>query len=49
MAPYPLYPILTQEGYAWQTRLGEEVPVEIYIWRSTDAEAEAKVRNFVNG
>jgi uncharacterized protein (DUF2249 family) len=43
MEPYPLYSILTEKGFAWQTQLGEIVPVKIYIWRSGDAEAKAKV------
>ena len=49
MEPFPLYSILTQQGYSWLTQLGEEVPVEIYIWRSKDVEAEAKVRALNNG
>ncbi|RKZ47679.1 MAG: Clp protease ClpB [Candidatus Parabeggiatoa sp. nov. 3] len=49
MEPYPLYSILTQDGFVWLTQLGDKVPVEIYIWRSTDAEAEAKVRALDDG
>lgn len=44
MEPHPLYPILTREGYAWLTQQGRDVPVEIYIWRTTDAQAEAAAR-----
>ena len=43
MEPYPLYSILDKEGYTWLTQSGQDVPVEIYIWRSTDTQAEAAV------
>ena len=48
MEPHPLYAILTQKGYAWLTQLGQEVPVEIYIWRNNDAQAEAAVRTHID-
>jgi uncharacterized protein (DUF2249 family) len=41
MEPYPLYEILTQQGYAWRTQAGQNVPIEIYIWRNGDTEAES--------
>ena len=44
MEPHPLYPILTEKGYSWLTQAGRELPVEVYIWRSTDKQAEAAVR-----
>jgi len=44
MEPHFLYPILTREGYTWLTQPGRDVPVEIYIWRTHDAKAEAAVR-----
>lgn len=45
MEPYPLYSILTQQGYSWQSQPGQNVPIEIYIWRSDDTQAEAAVRH----
>ncbi len=44
MEPHPLYPILTQKGYAWLTQEGQDVQIEVYIWRNTDAQAEAAAR-----
>jgi len=44
MEPHPLYAILTREGFVWLTQQGRDVPVEIYIWRSTDSQAEAAAR-----
>jgi uncharacterized protein (DUF2249 family) len=44
MEPLHLYPILTRDGYSWLTQTGQDVPVEVYIWRSTDTQAEAAVR-----
>lgn len=44
MEPHPLYPILTEKGYSWFSCAGRDVPVEVYIWRSTDKQAEAAVR-----
>lgn len=45
MEPHPLYPILTREGYAWLTQEGRDVvQIEVYIWRNTDAQAEAAAR-----
>ena len=44
MEPQPLYPILAQKGYAWLTKEGKEVPIEVYIWRNQDAEAEVAAR-----
>jgi hypothetical protein len=44
MEPLHLYPVLTRDGYSWLTRAGRDVPVEVYIWRSTDTQAEAAVR-----
>ena len=43
MEPHALYDILTRDGFAWLTKAGQVVPVEIYIWRSTDSEAAASV------
>ena len=45
MEPQPLYPILTEKGYAWLTQEGQDVQIEVYIWRNTDAQAEAAARN----
>jgi len=44
MEPHPLYAILEREGFAWLTQPGQTVPVEIYIWLRSDAEAEAAVK-----
>jgi uncharacterized protein (DUF2249 family) len=44
MEPHPLYPILTENGYTWLTQQGRDVPVELYIWRNRDAQAEAAAR-----
>lgn len=44
MEPHPLYPILTEKGYTWLTQQGRAVPVELYIWRNRDAQAEAAAR-----
>ncbi len=44
MEPHPLYAILTREGFAWLTKPGQVVPVEIYIWRKADTEAAATVQ-----
>lgn len=44
MEPHLLYPILTEKCYSWLTQAGRDVPVEVYIWRSTDKQAEAAVR-----
>ncbi|RKZ38159.1 MAG: Clp protease ClpB [Gammaproteobacteria bacterium] len=45
MEPYPLYSILEKEGYTWLTQAGQEVPIEIYIWRSTDTLAAAAIKD----
>jgi len=40
MEPHLLYPILTQTGYAWLTKSGQTTPIEIYIWRADDNQAQ---------
>jgi uncharacterized protein (DUF2249 family) len=45
MEPQPLYPILKQKGYAWLTKEGQNVQIEVYIWRNIDAQAEAAARS----
>lgn len=44
MEPHPLYPILTQQGYAWLTRPGHQAAFEIRIWRCTDNAAEKNAK-----
>lgn len=41
--PYPLYPILEGDGFAWLTRFGEDYAFEILIWRRGDEAAEAAI------
>ena len=44
MEPYPLYKILTQQGFCWQTHLSDgNIPVELFIWHKTDQQAAAVV------
>jgi uncharacterized protein (DUF2249 family) len=40
MEPYLLYPILIRTGYAWLTKSGQTTPIEIYIWRVEDNQAQ---------
>lgn len=44
MEPHPLYNILTENGYSWLTQAGQKVSIEVYIWRSSDKQAEEAVR-----
>jgi uncharacterized protein (DUF2249 family) len=44
MEPHLLYPLLTQAGYAWLTQSGQTTPVEIYIWRVDDNQAQLAVQ-----
>ena len=44
MEPHPLYAILTREGFAWLTKPGKIVPIEIYIWHNTDTETAAIIQ-----
>ena len=44
MEPYLLYPILTREGYAWITQVGQTTPIIIYIWRRDDKQAQLAVQ-----
>ncbi len=36
MEPYPLYQILSKQGFAWRTQPGDATPVEILIWHRGD-------------
>lgn len=45
MEPYPLYPILNQQGYIWQTQPGQQTPLEIFIWPAHDKEIEEMIKN----
>ena len=40
MEPYPLYQILSQQGFAWRTQPGKTTPVEILIWHREDDATE---------
>ena len=48
MEPYPLYPILNQQGYAWQTQSGQQTPIEIFIWQAQDKETEQVIKKVVS-
>ncbi len=45
MEPVPLYSILKERGYDWLLQPGKTVPVELYVWRSSDVEAKAAIKN----
>ncbi|OGT18817.1 MAG: hypothetical protein A2V90_01720 [Gammaproteobacteria bacterium RBG_16_57_12] len=40
--PFPLYPILEREGFTHNTRQGQVMPFEIFIWRMNDSAAQEK-------
>lgn len=42
--PVPLYPLLEEQGFAYETRPGKQTAFEILIWRRGDAEAERGAR-----
>lgn len=44
MKPCHLYAVLEQNGLAWDTRRGEEVECELFIWHKGDSLAEAEAR-----
>ncbi len=37
--PYPLFPMLEQQGFGWFMRPGAATAVEVIIWRETDPQA----------
>ncbi|HKK14055.1 MAG TPA: DUF2249 domain-containing protein [Gammaproteobacteria bacterium] len=45
--PFPLYGMLTEDGFLYLTRPGQSAAYEIFIWHREDPEAEAAVGNLV--
>ena len=41
--PYPLYPILEEDGFKHRIQEGRETSFEIFIWGEKDSDAEAAV------
>lgn len=41
--PFPLYALLEEYGFAWQTRSASDIPFELCIWRHGDARAVAEI------
>ena len=44
MKPCHLYAVLEKNGLTWETRRGEQVECELFIWHAGDAVAEAAAR-----
>ena len=44
MKPCHLYAVLEKSGLSWDTRQGEVVECELFIWRAGDRVAEAGAR-----
>jgi hypothetical protein len=44
MEPCHLYAVLKKNGLAWDTRQGEVVECELFIWHAGDGVAEAAAR-----
>jgi len=44
MKPCHLYAAMEKKGLAWDTRHGEVVECELFIWHQGDADAEAEAR-----
>jgi hypothetical protein len=44
MKPCHLYAMLEKNGLAWDTRRGEVVECELFIWHAGDEDAEAAAR-----
>jgi len=44
MKPCHLYSLLEKHGLGWDTRQGEEVECELFIWHADDVQAEAQAR-----
>jgi hypothetical protein len=44
MKPCHLYAVLEKNGLTWDTRRGEVVECELFIWRTGDEVAEAAAR-----
>lgn len=44
MKPCHLYPVLEKHGLAWDTRQGEVVECELFIWHADDPKTEAEAR-----
>ncbi len=49
MQPCHLYAVLEKNGFAWDTRQGEEVECELFIWHRGDKPAEAGAREAAAG
>lgn len=45
--PLPLYALLEEAGFAWQTRAVHDMTFEILIWRRDDARAQTDVQRFL--
>lgn len=41
--PFPLYALLEESGFAWQTRSARDIPFELFIWRNGDALAVTEI------
>ena len=41
--PFPLYSMLNEDGFFYQTIVGEKVNFIIFVWRGDDAAAEIAV------
>jgi hypothetical protein len=46
--PFPLYRLLTQDGFRHRVHFGGDCPFEILIWRAGDSEAEHAVQRIAN-
>lgn len=44
MKPCQLYEVMEKKGLAWDTRQGEEVECELFIWHAGDQPAETAAR-----
>lgn len=43
--PFPLYTLLKQQDFCWQTQTGKNHPFEILIWRCNDTQAESALKH----
>lgn len=46
--PFPLYNILDQRGFEHFCRQGEDIPFEIFIWKSDDHAAQSLIDLIIN-
>lgn len=46
--PFPLYGLLTQDGFQYRLHSSAECPIELLIWRVGDSAAESAVNALLN-